>query len=52
MSIQFLEKKSRSVKVKLKHFQDYFVKFKDFKALNLVQSNSKLFKTFNALYGP
>ena len=35
-----------------KAFQDYFVKFKDFKALNLVQSNSRLFKTFKSLYGP
>ena len=35
--------------VKFQTFQDYFVKFKDFKALNLVQSNSRLFK---ALYGP
>ena len=33
-------------------FQDYFVKFKDFKALNLVQSNSRLFKTLKALNGP
>ena len=31
--------------IKFKTFQDYFVKFKDFKALNLVQSNSRLFKT-------
>ena len=38
--------------IKFKTFQDYFAKFKDFKALNLVQSNSKLFKTFKALYGP
>ena len=37
--------------IKFKTFQDYFVKFKDFKALNLVQSNSMLFKTFKALYG-
>ena len=31
--------------IKFKTFKDYFVKFKDFKALNLVQSNSRLFKT-------
>ena len=31
--------------IKFKTFQDYFVKFKDFKALNLVQSNSRFFKT-------
>ena len=36
--------------IKFKTFPDYFVKFKDFKALNLVQSNSRLFKTFKALY--
>ena len=38
--------------IKFKTVQDYpgyFVKFKDFKALNLVQSNSRLFKTFKAL---
>ena len=29
-------------KILFKAFQDYFVKFKDFKALNLVQSNSRL----------
>ena len=38
--------------IKFKTFQDYFVKFKDFKALNLVQSNSRLFMTFKAPYGP
>ena len=38
--------------IKFKTFQDYFVKFKDFKALNLVQSNSRLSKTFKALYRP
>ena len=42
--------------IKIKTFLDYqgryFVKFKDFKALNLVQSNSRLFQTFKALYGP
>ena len=38
--------------IKFKTFQDYFIKFKDVKALNLVQSNSRLFKTFKALYGP
>ena len=38
--------------IKFKTFQDHFVKFKDFKALNLVQSNSRLFKTFKALYRP
>ena len=37
--------------IKFKTFQD-FVKFKDFKALNLVQSNSRLFKTFKVQYGP
>ena len=31
--------------IKFKTFQDYFVKFKDFKAFNLVLSNSRLFKT-------
>ena len=31
--------------IKFKTFQDYSVKFKDFKALNLVQSNSRLLKT-------
>ena len=35
--------------IKFKTFQDYLIKFKDFKALNLVQSNSNLFK---APYGP
>ena len=35
--------------IKFMTFQDYFVKFKDYKALNLVQSSSKLFKT---PYGP
>ena len=41
------------IPIKFKTFQDYFLKFKDFKALNLVQSNSRLFKTFNVLYvGP
>ena len=38
--------------IKFKTFQDYFVKFKDFKALNLVQTNARLFKTFKAPYGP
>ena len=38
--------------ITFKSFQDYFVKFKDFKALNLVQSNSRLFKTFKAPYRP
>ena len=38
--------------IKFKLFQDYFVKFKDFKALNLVESNSSLFKAFKAPYGP
>ena len=38
--------------IKFKTFQHYFIKFKDFKALNLVQSNSRLFKTFKAPYGP
>ena len=38
--------------IKFKTFQDYFVKLKDFKALNLVQSNLKLYKTFKAAYGP
>ena len=38
--------------IKFKLFQDYFVKFNDCKALNLVQSNSRLFKTFKAPYGP
>ena len=38
--------------IKFKTFQDYFVKFKDFKALSLVQSNSRLFKTFKAPYRP
>ena len=35
--------------IKFKTFQYYFIEFKDFKALNLVQSNSSLFK---APYGP
>ena len=35
-----------------KTFQDYLIKFKDFKALNLVQSNSRLFMTFKAPYRP
>ena len=34
--------------IKFKTFQDYFVKFKDFKALNLDQPNSRLFKIFKA----
>ena len=34
------------ITIKFKTFQDYFVKFEDFKALNLVQSNSRIFKTF------
>ena len=38
--------------IKFKTFQDYFVKFTDFKAWNLVQSNSRLFKTYNAPYEP
>ena len=36
--------------IKFKTFQDYLVKFKDFKALNLVQSNSRLFTTFTDPY--
>ena len=37
--------------IKFKTFQDYFVKFKDFKALNLVQYlKSRLFKTFKAIH--
>ena len=36
--------------IKFKTFEDYFVKFKDFKALNLVQSNSKLYKIFKDPY--
>ena len=32
--------------IKVKAFQDYFVQFKDFKALNLVQSNSRLFQDY------
>ena len=38
--------------IKFKAFQGYLVKFKDFKALNLVQSNSRLFKDFKAPYEP
>ena len=43
-----LSKKKLFTSIKFKTFQDYFVKFKYFKALNLVQSNSKLFRTFKA----
>ena len=31
--------------IKFKTYHDYLVKFKDFKAVNLVQSDSRLFKT-------
>ena len=52
----FIKKSSQNnillTTIKFKTFQDYFVKFKNFKALNLVQSNSRLFKTFKAPYGP
>ena len=40
------------ITIKFKTFQDYFVKFMDFKALNLVQSNSRLFKAFKDPHGP
>ena len=51
-SQQFSQNKILMTTFKFKTFPDYFVKFKDFKALNLVQSNSRLFKTFKAPYGP
>ena len=36
--------------IKFTTFKDYLKKFKDFKALDLVQSNSRLFKSFKAPY--
>ena len=51
-SQQLSQKNILLTTIKFKTFQDYFVKFKDLKALKLVQSNSRLFKTFKAPYGP